>query len=162
MQEVWKPIVGYEGIYEVSNFGNVRSFKCKNVKIFKLSYNKLNYVTVTLHLNGKQKTRAVHQLVAEAFLGHTPCGHELVIDHINDNKSDNRLENLQIVTTRFNCRKTQGKYTSQYKGVHFSKYMNKWHSSIRINNKKVHLGYFSKEEEARDAYISKLNQIKTK
>jgi hypothetical protein len=77
---------------------------------------------------------------------------KLVIDHINDDKLDNRVENLQIVTTRFNAYKTQGKYSSQYKGVSWDKKANKWTAKISINKKNYHLGLFNCELLAYHAY----------
>jgi hypothetical protein len=114
---------------------------------------------VGLAKNKIQKRYSVHQLVAIAFLNHKPCGLNLVIDHINDNKLDNRVENLQIVTNRYNCCKTQGRYSSQYKGVSWNKYSNKWLSRIVINEKQKFLGYFTDEKEAHLAYQNALKQI---
>ena len=162
--EIWKDIPGYEGLYQVSNLGIVKSLSRKvcnhqgchisKEKIMTQQYLK-KYKRVVL--NGK--SFMVHQLVAMAFLGHKPCGHTLVIDHINDDASDNRLENLQIVTQRFNSYKTQGKGTSKYKGVGWSIEKNKWRSYIRINGFMKHLGYFNCEEEAHKVYQNKLKEL---
>jgi hypothetical protein len=84
---------------------------------------------------------------------------ELVIDHINDIKTDNRVENLQIVSHRFNVCKTQGRYSSKYKGVCWCKTKNRWLAKIKINGKNLHLGYMTNEEEASQAYQNKLKEI---
>lgn len=160
--EVWRKIPNYEG-YQVSNLGNVKSLKLNKEKILsnRLCGIKSNqYLSVVLYLNGKRKDIKIHQLVAMAFLNHTPCGMELVIDHINDNKLDNRVENLQVVTTRYNACKTQGKYSSQYKGVYYDKKRNKWQVKIFINGKNKHLGYFIDEYEAHLEYQKALDEIK--
>jgi len=168
--EVWKDIPGYEGLYQVSNLGNVKSLpkewvsgkglvKKHNGKILKGGTISSEYITVQLYFNGNRKTYQIHQLVAMAFLNHIPNGHELVIDHINDNKLDNRVENLQIVTARFNCYKTQGKYTSKYKGVSWHKKSNKWVSQITINGMVKHLGLFNCELEASKAYQKALKEL---
>jgi hypothetical protein len=94
-----------------------------------------------------------------AFLNHIPSGNKLVIDHRNDNKLDNRLENLQVVTNRFNTCKTRGNYSSKYKGVNWHKHTQKWVSRIIINNKRHSLGYFNCELAAHLAYQNKLKTI---
>ena len=94
-----------------------------------------------------------------AFLNHTPNGNKLVVDHINDDKTDNRLDNLQVVTQRINTCKTQDRYTSNYKGVSLYKRTNKWISKININGKLIHLGYFNCELSAALAYQNKIKEI---
>lgn len=162
MEEIFKDIPSYEGLYQVSNLGNVKSLnynKTKKEKILKSNKNSLGYKNVGLSKNGKVKSITVHQLVAMAFLNHNPCGFKLVIDHRNDNKLDNRLENLQVVTTRHNSHKTQGRYSSKYKGVHWHKHTKKWCCSIMINSNPTHLGYFNCELAAHLAYQNKLKEI---
>jgi hypothetical protein len=159
-KEVWKPVVGYEGLYEISNTGRVKSFKSRITKILKPCMNNNKYLHIGLLLDKKMKTHRIHQLVAMAFLDHVPCGMKVVVDHINDNRLDNRAENLQIISHRDNVYKTQGKYTSQYKGVSKSKLSKKWKAEIRINGKIKHLGLFTDEHEAHLVYqeaLSKLN-----
>jgi len=168
--EVWKDIPEYEGLYQVSNLGRVKSLPKEWIagkgvvlkhkgKILKSRTNSSGYMLVNLWINGNIKTYQIHQLVAMAFLNHKPNGNELVIDHINDNKLDNRVENLQIVTNRFNCFKTQGKYSSKYKGVYWNKQRNKWQSYISINGKLKHLGLFKCELEASKAYQKALKEL---
>jgi TATA-box binding protein (TBP) (component of TFIID and TFIIIB) len=92
-----------------------------------------------------------------AFLNHKPCGMKLVIDHINDNKFDNRLENLQITSVRYNTCKKQEKYSSKYKGVSFRKSDKKWVARIFIDGKIIYLGAFVNEYDAHLAYQKKCN-----
>ena len=155
--EIWKDIPNYEGLYQVSNLGNVKSLNYNNTKKEKLLNPSLTRGYFHLRLSGK--TFRIHQLVAITFLNHERCGHKLVIDHINDNSQDNRLENLQIVTARFNVCKTQGAYTSKYKGVSLNKKLNKWVSQIRIKDKTYYLGLFNTEKEAYQVYQNKLKTI---
>ena len=69
------------------------------------------------------------------------------------------LENLQLISQRENVYKTQGKYSSKYKGVSWDKEKNKWRTKIRINGKLIHLGYFNCELAASAAYQNKLKTI---
>lgn len=155
--EIWKDVIGYEGIYQVSNLGRVKSLKYNKERIFKPALSGRGYSQVNLTKNNKSITRAVHKLVAMAFLNHIPCGMKLVVDHINNNQLDNRVENLHIVTQRENSHKTQSKYSSTYKGV--SKSNTKWISTIYINGKKLYLGRFVNEQEASQAYQNRLATI---
>lgn len=91
--EIWRPIVGFEGYYEVSNMGNIRRLgKTKNRRI---NYAQI-YPTMLLSVNGKHKTYRVHRLVAEAFLPKDIF--RTHVNHINGDKTDNRVANLEWVT----------------------------------------------------------------
>ena len=90
--EIWKPVVGYEGLYEVSNLGNVRSLNYRHtntIKNLSLSLSKYGYIQVNLWKNCKGKVLAVHKLVAEAFIPNPDNKPE--IDHINTDKTDNTV-----------------------------------------------------------------------
>ena len=152
--EIWKDVIGYEGLYQISSLGNIKSFKRKKEIMLKPSIGDRGYYVVTL-----SNKRKIHQLVAEAFLNHKSHGMTLVVDHINDNKLDNRVENLQILTQRKNAFKTQGNYSSKYKGVSWFKTRNKWRSGISINGKYKHLGLFNCELSALLAYQNAVNKI---
>ena len=163
VEEIWKDIPGYENMYQVSNLGNVKSLgneQSRREKILKPGINGTGYYAVVLTKNRNPKTIRVHKLVAMAFLNHIPCGMKLIIDHINDNKLDNRVENLRIVTQRENVCKTQGRYLSQYKGVSWCKTYNKWFSQISINKKRKFLGYFKNEYDAHLKYQETLKTLK--
>ena len=158
IQEIWKDVVGYEGVYQVSDLGRVRSLdrvdsagRSLKGRILKLSTNKKGYLVVRLYLEGKGNTRYVHQLVARAFLNHEPCGNKLVVDHIDNDKSNNSLENLQIITQRENLSKDKaGK--SKYTGVYLDSKRNKYVARCRHNKKQKYLGGFNTELEASEAY----------
>ena len=93
MQEVWKPAKGYEGIYEVSNFGNVRNAKGMALKPFPIHQ---GYLVVDLSRSGKKRHHRVNRLVAETFIPNT--GNKTEVNHKNGNKTDNRVSNLEWTT----------------------------------------------------------------
>ncbi len=104
MEEVWKPVVGYEGLYQVSNLGRIKSTNYKthkNEKILKLFKDYKGYLYVCLRKHGKAKFLKVHRLVLFAFMPQTDLFKNQV-NHINEIKTDNRLENLEWVTAREN------------------------------------------------------------
>lgn len=155
-KEIWKDVVGYSGHYMMSIYGDVKSLKLGTEKILKPCLDEKGYYQVTLSLNGKRKTRDIHQLMAESFLGHIPCGHKLVIDHIDTNKLNNKLSNLQIVSNRVNSNQKHIKSTSKYTGVCWHKDKEKWTAQIFVNGKTKHLGEFNKELEASEYYENAL------
>ena len=154
--EKWREVKGFEN-YSVSNLGNVRN---RFGKIL-LGSVQNGYRSHDLRFKGVRRVFKTHQLVAMAFLNHTPSGMNIVVDHINENKLDNRVDNLQLVTNRFNIAKTYKKKntSSKYTGVHWDSWSNKWKASIRLNDgsKSKHLGRFDNEYEAHLAYEKELN-----
>lgn len=156
--EIWKDVLGYEGHYVISIFGEINSLKYGKEKIIK-KHLRNNYYSVTLTLKGKQKQRDVHQLMAETFLDHVPCGFKLVVNHINFDKKDNRLENLEIITTRENCNMKHLNSSSKHVGVYWGKNDKKWRATILINKKPIHLGSFKDEEEASEFYQNALKSF---
>ena len=161
MEEIWKDVVGYEGRYLISNKGKLKSIIKNKEVLINGHLDSKGYLQYTLSWKLKNKINCyrAHQLVAQSFLEHKVCGYKLVVDHINDNKLDNRVENLQIVTQRFNICKIQGNYSSQYKGVSWDKNAKKWRPRIFINGKNKNLGCFNDEYEAHLAYQNALKNI---
>jgi hypothetical protein len=169
-EEIWKDIPNYEGLYQVSNLGRVKSlprikmncgkypFMTKE-RILKVSKNNKGYFYAKLSLNSVENTIAVHKLVAISFLNHTHCGYKEVVDHINNNREDNRLENLQLITPRENSSKDRMGYSSRYIGVSKHKANDKWEAKIHIKGKNIYLGRFTTEQEAYLAYQNKLKEI---
>ncbi len=107
MKEIWKSVVGYEDFYSVSNLGRVRRDKageglCKAGRMIKYTKSKTNYLRTCLCKYGVQKTVLVASIVADAFIGHKPSGYE--INHIDGNKSNNNIKNLEYVTRSENIR----------------------------------------------------------
>lgn len=109
VEEIWREVANYEGEYEVSNMGRVRSLKFNKVRILKDGFNRDGYKQVILSKNGIYTHFYVHRLVWEAFNGPIPEG--LVVNHKSEIKSDNRLENLEICTQRENC--NYGKFSQK-------------------------------------------------
>jgi len=157
--EIWKTIKEFED-YEISNFGRVKSLKFGKEKILKQNIDSTKYYAVVLSNGILIKTIKIHVLVAIAFLNHIPCGMKFVINHKNFNKSDNRVENLEIVSGRENTNKKHIKSTSKYVGVSWAKKRNKWTAQITINRKVINLGFFNNEYDAHLAYEKSLYAIK--
>ena len=98
MREEWRPVVGYEGLYEVSNMGNVKSLNYNGIgkeKLLKPLNNGHGYLRVVLCKDGKIKKCLVHRLVADAFIQFVPQeGVMYDVDHRNTDRTDNRAINL--------------------------------------------------------------------
>lgn len=155
--EIWKDVPNYVGIYKISNLGNV--FSIISNKVLKPAINNNGYLALNLYGKDKLKRYKVHQLVAMAFLNHIPNGSTLVVNHINYNRLDNKLCNLEVVTMRENSNKKHIKSKSKYIGVYFNKNSNKWYSQIYANKKRKHLGTFDCELKAHLAYQKQLKTI---
>lgn len=128
MEEIWKDIPGYEGLYQASTTGLIRSvghytlMKNGRVRyhhgiIRKPMHYKNGYQSVTLSRNGKYKQESVHRLVLITFCGEKD-GCE--VNHIDENKDNNRLDNLEWVTHKYNCqygtRNIRAKEHSDFRG----------------------------------------------
>jgi hypothetical protein len=169
VKEIFLDIEDYEGLYQVSQIGNVKSlerYKDNNggrvlvcEKILKLAINKKGYSVASLCKNGKQKTVPVHRLVALSFIRNP--NNKPQVNHINEIKTDNRVSNLEWCTNRENTTHSfnNKKSTSKYIGVHYSKSNKKWCAQIRMNGKSKHLGFFTEELDAHNAYQNKLKEI---
>jgi len=152
--EIWKDVINYEGIYQVSNYGVVKSLGNKALrkeKILKQGLNKNGYLFVIL-CKGNNKHFYIHHLVAINFLNHTPNGNELVINHKDFNKLNNKVDNLEVITNRENTNKKHIKSSSKYTGVTLHKASKKWISSIYLKGKRINLGLFINEYDAHLAY----------
>lgn len=158
--EIWKEVKNYEGKYEVSNKGRVKSLEravnCKGgktklnkEKILKNKTNGRNQICVDMFSgNGNPKRLYVSILMAIAFLGHKyPNKKKLVVDHKDNNPKNNDINNLQIITHRLNTSKYR-KGTSKYPGVCWDSGNRKWKASLQINGRSKNLGHFEDEKEA--------------
>lgn len=100
--EIWKPINGYNGVYDISSWGRVRTHKRKGTdeRFLKLHKARNGYLMVSLHSNLGYKRKLVHRLVAEAFipnLNEYPC-----VNHKDENKENNAVDNLEWCTYQYN------------------------------------------------------------
>jgi HNH endonuclease/NUMOD4 motif len=94
--EIYKPILGYEGYYWISNLGNVKS-KYKQLKLAKSTW---GYAMACVSMKNKKRSPVVHRMVWQAFNGKIEKG--MQVNHINGDKLDNRLCNLEVITAREN------------------------------------------------------------
>ena len=123
MQEIWKDIAGYEGYYQVSNLGNVRSVtryvhhpkggvRVSHARVMKQSLNGDGYYFVNLQKGHESKPYRINRLVADAFLPNPnglPC-----VNHIDKNRQNNAVDNLERCTVRYNVRYSSCKAISQF------------------------------------------------
>lgn len=149
--EIYKDIEGFEGFYQVSNLGNIKSIKYN--KIMKYSdINNCGYYRIYLTKDNIKKRYFIHRLVAEAFLSKVIDKNK--VNHIDKNKLNNELSNLEWCNMRENTSYSILNKTSKYIGVHLrsDSNINKWRASIRVNKSLVNLGSFDTEEKASKAY----------
>ena len=159
VEEIWKDIIGFEGLYEISNYGNIKS--CKRYvphsrfveklvpeRILSLGKDKDGYLMAILCKDSTKKTVKVHRLVAEAFV--EKLGDKNIVNHIYFNKSNNYFDNLEWVSYTENiCHsKLKIKTTSKYIGVSYSKKDKAFRAIIKYNGKINYLGNFKNEEDA--------------
>jgi hypothetical protein len=150
INENWQEIKGFEGLYKISTLGNVYSYKMK--KQLKPYNHNGKYFLVSLRKNGRTFYRYIHRLIAEHFI---PNKDNLeCVDHINNVKTDNRIENLQWVTFSLNNSKDRKNKTSKYTGVSFDKSRCKWVASI---DKLL----FKRFDNENDAFIEYSNVLKS-
>lgn len=113
MEEIWKDIKGYEGLYQISNTGKIKSidrcyahkgcnggFYHKKEKILIPAYDKDKYLKVTLCKNGKKNSKSVHRLVAETFISNP--NNLPQVNHKDENKQNNSVNNLEWCTVKYN------------------------------------------------------------
>lgn len=160
--EMWKPITGYEGKYEVSNYGRVKNLpfvyvsgrngnQTKEVPegIRKTCISPKGYEQVVIRKNGDKRTVLIHHLVWDAFGNATRNGIKLQIDHIDGNKTNNHINNLQVLTAKENRRKSINRDLP----IGVVRHGNKYQSQITKNGKGSFLGLFDTPEEAHQKYL---------
>lgn len=149
--EEWRPINGWEGYY-VSNSGNIkRQSKEYAHKFFEVkgSISNHGYRYIQRTREGKRQNYFIHRCVAEAFIPNPenkPC-----VDHIDNNKTNNYVNNLRWCTQGDNCKNQKQKISGKKNGVRFDEARQKWEASIRVNNQNKFLGYFLTYDEAKAA-----------
>jgi len=161
MTEIWKPVVGYEGYYDVSSRGRIRSVNTKRrrkivSRILKSGLRPDGYHNVVLSREGVTRTRTVHRIVAEAFLGPS----ELTVNHRDGDRGNNSVGNLEWLSIRENihvgdlCKKG-----SQFAGVAPDAKTGKWISRIQVDGRRIYLGTFDSEQEAALAFEGALEKV---
>ena len=157
MHEEYREIEGFPG-YEVSDHGNVRNMTTG--RVLKPVKDSIGYEKVNLCNNFKKaSSMRIHRLVALSFLI-KPEGKEYV-DHINNNKTDNRLENIRWCSNKENMQnqKIRKNNTSSAKGVSYNTRKNRWETYIQANGKKTRIGYFKNLDDAIIARKAKANEL---
>ena len=145
MRFVMKVIEGYED-YSIDEDGNVYSMKSGELKKLKPTKNSCGYLQVALSKNGKVKIFKVHRLVYKTFI--KDILKDMEIDHIDKDKTNNKLNNLRLVTHQ------QNNFNRNAKGYSWNKRLKKWMAYIKLNAKYIHLGFFDIEAEASAAYLA--------
>lgn len=175
-EEIWKDIPEFEGLYQVSNKGRIRSVDRVLQRIIRLKGRILNpykqyqrnkengyYLQCAIYKNNIGCFYQLHRLVAEVFLENENPLELTVVNHKDGDKTNNTMENLEWVSVRENCSHSQlrtRKKDSTKIGASWNKQRKKWKSSIRVGKKKIDLGTFSTEEEAAQAYQEALKKYK--
>lgn len=168
MTEDFRDVKGYEGFYQVSNYGNVRSLdrivkhgtreKRLKGRVLKPCIGTTGYKQLILCKEGVDKRVDVHRLVYENFYG--PIPHKMVVDHIDHNPINNSHKNLQCISSRENASKDKWRKVgkkNRYVGVYFNKVTGTYQARIKIGDKRPSLGYFKCETAAHFAYQKKLS-----
>jgi hypothetical protein len=147
--EIWKDLEGYEGLYQISNFGNIKSLSKKffngnhdvvlKERLLKQSYCKDGYKKVCLCKNNKKKSYLIHRLVAKTFVKNPYCYYQ--VNHKDENKENNMAENLEWCDSKYNVNYGTRNYkisTNVSKGVlQFdlnNKLIKKWDSARKVCN----------------------------
>lgn len=154
-----KAIPNYQK-YSISKCGKVYSHYTN--KYLSPALNRDGYLQVSLFKDGKGNSKLVHRLVAITYLDFNPSSKDVVIDHIDNDRLNNNVYNLQVITQRLNSSKDKTGGTSVFTGVTWHKKASKWQASIRIGKKRIHLGLFSCELKAARKYTEALAAIKNK
>lgn len=161
--EVWKPVKGFEKLYEVSNLGKIKNARGKILKTYKINS---GYEAVKFTVRTKRSSHLVHRLVAETFIDNPENCKE--VNHIDETKTNNKVTNLQWVTSSQNKQHSlkSGRYNkifetknslgkkhlpnpvSKYYNVGFDKNRQKWTATVRVNGNNMFHKRFNTENEA--------------
>ena len=159
MKEIWKDIQDYEGLYQISNLGNVRSLKkwCGNryqekwkdeIKKLKPTDNGYGYLIISLRKNKKRKNFYIHRLVAKAFLKNEE--NKSQINHKDYNRYNNKINNLEYCTPKENTMHSSCnmRHSRCVKNKLNAQYIRKKHNKYELTLKRKYIGVFDTLEEA--------------
>lgn len=159
MKEIWKDVIGFEGYYQVSNLGRVKSLdrivknrfseRVHKSKILKPVKDKDGYNIISLSINSLVVKKRLARLVGETFLGLTS---EKTIDHINFDTTDDRLVNIKILNHRENSSYTRKNKSRLPIGI--SVKGNRFEARKSIKGKRHYIGLFKTVKEAEKAYLN--------
>lgn len=172
MKEVYKDITGFEGLYQVSNYGRVKSLNRRvnsksnskrgvKKRILKTRIGNNGYEMIILSKKQKGYGFCVHTLVWDAFGDKSRNGRKLQIDHIDGNKSNNHIDNLQVLTPRENTNKFHLGRRNLPVGVFYRADCshNKYMAHISHKGQKTCLGFFATASLASQAYQKAVEEL---
>ena len=147
--ETWKQVIGYEGVYEVSNTGKVKRILSYGNNKYRIDnemseLDNRGYKAVILTKNNQSKRCLIHRLVAQAFIPNPE--NKPQVNHIDFNKANNRLDNLEWCSIRENVTHyhiSSPNKRNRHIGVYFNKLNNNWRSEMLVNKKRINIGSFS-------------------
>jgi hypothetical protein len=157
-QEIWKDVKEFEGLYQISNKGQLRKIIGNNEYRMRKPYlMKCGYHRFSLSNKGRVAEWYAHRLVWQHFGSYQEDGIKNHVDHINNIKTDNRIENLQLITARLNNTKDRKRQKLSHHGT--SKSAGRYRAVIQVNNKSYQLGTFETEAEAAKEYDRARNEL---
>lgn len=137
--ETWKSLPNYENRYAISNYGRIKNIKNRRMRVSSVNHN--GYAVITLKTNGIPKTYKIHILVWEVF-GDTPRKN-LTIDHIDNDKTNNHIDNLQLLSMRDNIVKAKNFYKKSGLPTGVSRKNSKYQSALTVDGRSYYLGVFN-------------------
>jgi len=152
---IWIDIPKYKGLYKINSLGEIKS--CDKItngiksigRPIILSKNKVGYMFVKLSKNNKKQMFQIQKLMALTFVGYIPDGK--VVDHIDSNKTNNDINNLQFLTIRENSIKEKLAENGHI-DICYRKDNNKWRVRLQISTGRLSVGNFEKINDALEAY----------
>lgn len=136
IKEKWKDVKNYEGLYQISNLGEIKSYY-KGCKVLKINITACGYCYITLYKNKKPKRFPIHRLVAQAFIKNP--NNYLFINHKDENKLNNNVNNLEWCSHKYNC---------NYGSRNYRCALHNWKRVQRYNRQNELIGEFPSLKEA--------------